>query len=154
MIHEDSEIIKIKDLVKSIASYLHDELLIHSSEQIEKITAVRNGLLGVSSEFASYVIEACLRLNYTSRVNNCMADLFLNLRWMANNDEAFHQCLASMLQNTIAVRSGHQEAAGAILGEFYGNYRQMSLNFISMNRFREIFSSFVSKLIEQVIKGD
>ena len=154
MIHEDSEIIKIKDLVKAMANYLHDELLIHSSDQIEKITAVRGSLFEVSSEFASYVIEACLRLNYTSRVNNCLADLFLNLRWLANNDEAFHQRLAAMLQTAIAVRPGRQDAATVILAEFYGNYRQLSLNFISMNRFREIFSSFVSKLIEQVIKSE
>jgi hypothetical protein len=153
MIHDDSEIIKIKEVVKALATYLQDEMLIQSSEQFDKIQAARNGLFQVSSDFAGYVVEASLRLNYSSRVNAYLADLFIYLRWLANSDEAFQHRIGEMLRTSIVVQPGHIETANAILLEFFEAYRGLSLNFISINKFREIYSSFVSKLIEQVIKS-
>lgn len=135
-----------------MASYLNDELLIANSPQLEKIVQVRNGLFDVSSEFAGYVVEASLRLNYSSRVNNHLADIFLYLRWLANQDEAFLRRITEILQRTIVVQPAHIEAADYLLADFYEQFKNLTLNYLSLSKFRDIFSSFVSKLIDQIIK--
>jgi hypothetical protein len=135
-----------------VANYLNDELLIGNSDQIDKIMLVRNSLLDSASEFAGYVIEASLRLNYTSRVNNHLADIFLYLRWLANDDTLFLQKITEILQRTIIVQQAHIESANHLLTEFYENFKQLTLNFLSLNKFRDFYSSFISKLIDQIIK--
>lgn len=153
MIHDDTEIIKIKDVVRALATYLQDEITIQSSEQFDKIMAARNSLFEVSSEFASYVVEASLRLNYSSRVNNYLADLFIHLRWLANNDEEFQKRICELLRTSFALQPGRIEAANSILLEFFESYRGLTLNYISISKFREIYSAFVSRMIDQVIKN-
>lgn len=142
----------MRDVIKALANYLNDELIIGNSPQLEKITLVRNSLFEVASDFAGYVVEASLHLNYTSRVNNHLADIFLYLRWLANQDEGFLRRITEILQRTIVVQPGHVAACDLLLAEFYEQFKGLSLNFLSLSKFREYFSSFVSKLIEQVIK--
>lgn len=152
MIYEESELIKIKDLVKAITMYLHDELLINNSESLEKITRVRNSLSQVASDFAGYVIEASFKLNYTMRVNNFLADLFIHLRWIVGNDSTFMQAITNILLQSITSQPGLVNVANTLLSEFYESYKTLSLNFISINSFRQVFSSFVEKFIENIIK--
>jgi hypothetical protein len=151
MIHDETDIIKVKDVVRAITSYLHDEVLI-GGDSAPKAESVRNSLAQIASEFAGSVVEASLKLNYTSRVNNYLADLFLHLRWLAKDDMSFMNNIHEVLQRTVAVSQVQIEIADRLLTEFYEQYKSLSLNFISVSKFREYFSAFVAKLIEQIIK--
>jgi hypothetical protein len=113
---------------------------------------VRNSLFEVSSEFAGYVVEASLRLNYTSRVNNHLADIFLYLRWLANQDEGLLRRITEILQRSIVLQPAHIEAADLLLADFYEQFKGLTLNYLSLSRFRDIFSVFVSRLIDQIVK--
>ena len=152
MVYEETDLIKIKDLVKAMTMYLHDELHINNSESMEKITRVRSSLGQVASDFAGYVIEASFNLNYTMRVNNFLADLFIYLRWIVGNDTSFMQAITTILHQSLAAKPGLANVANTLLSEFYESFKTLTLNSISVNAFRQVFSSFVEKFIENIIK--
>ena len=152
MIYEENDLVKIKDVVKGISNYLHDELLIKNAENMERLVGVRNSLTRIASEFAGYVIEASIKLSYTTRVNNHLSDVFIYLRWIVGNDKEFIQTISMILHQTIATISNHVQLCNMILEEFYESFKGLSLNFISITRFREIYTSFIGKIIDQIIK--
>ena len=82
---------------------MNDEILINNNEQIDKVIAVRNGLGEIAIEFAGLIVEASLKLNYSSRVNNNMADLFLYLRWLSNDDSTLMTTITEMLQRSFSL---------------------------------------------------
>jgi hypothetical protein len=150
MIHDDSDIVKIKDLVKQVATYFHDELLINNNEALATVRAVRGGLQGVCSELAGCVVEACVKLNYTSRVNNHMADLFLALRWLANDDEALLNAVSLVLQRSL--QPHELPLMKDLLLDFYHQFRPLAYNFLSFTKFRDIYLRCISSLIEKIFK--
>ena len=103
-------------------------------------------------DFCGYVLEASYKLNYTTRVNNLLADLFIHLRWLSNDDQALVNSLNDVLSRTIANQPQFTEIGKALLLQFYESFNKLSLNFVSVSKFREIYSEFVQKLIQEIIK--
>lgn len=151
-IHDETEIGKVKDVVKSVTIYIHDELVIGNSEHLSKIETVRNSLAEAARDFCGYVLEASYKLNYSTRVNNLLADLFIHLRWLSNDDQALVNSLSDVLNRSIANRPELSEVSKVLLMQFYQNFTKLTLNFVSVSKFREIYSEFVQALIRDIIK--
>lgn len=152
LIHDDSFLSSIKDVLYDFSVKLLEEIQIGSQGSMQKAVEIRKALSSLNKTITLTIFEASLNLNYQTRTVNAFADILWSVIHLDGEGGASLSEAHEYLTRIFVKDPSDAEMVNVCLIEMRDQFKQPIKH--GLQRFHEYFKKFINEFVKNVVYKD